>query len=586
MPLYEEKLISPLAIRFTQQRIREIFRDGREIEATIKEMTAGPGVGDYDVVLTAPFPTIEIIRWSPNGRSSSSKEEHWFTFDNRRLYCLQRLAAQYWPKRVGATVEVLYADSGGIRKKLDSQTCGMSVTIGHAFATSSQLKEWKWQQAVKKKSKLDSILVAKAEQAVLADDAKMSVADLSEAPAKNSAVDRLDVDVAKMLSEAAGAHMETSQFPRCDAALVKESCKSGNDNIVSAAAPSSGNVALANLIGQLLDLKKVEAQDLVIDGGSTSASLHSEPDSDDVVAKHFSMDAVGTEERVFKAQCEASATTELQAAQNHATTMSGNLSLGGSSLEGLIGQLLHLEASSREEPKENVIDGANRLLEPQSDSTAEPPGLCHDVPEPPGLCHDVPESQITEPPGLCHDVPDDASTSLSPSYAAEDNSVHVDASSSSDTQPLEDNSLGSLLGQLLDIRVKEVTEADHSPELAGGIMSTSSLPSSGPVESVLSASAAPFTFTEDQCGYPPGLAACSNAAPTSTKQKSISKSSAKDNRLSQRIQASLALEAAQCEMMAQQLASQWQMAQLHEANMMQWQHAWQAQAWQPETTGW
>merc|ERR1719484_132398 len=123
-----------------------------------------------------------------------------------------------------------------------------------------------------------------------------------------------------------------------------------------------------------------------------------------------------------------------------------------------------------------MIDGANRLLEPQSDSTAEPPGLCHDVPEPPGLCHDVPEppglchdvpeppglchdvpeSQITEPPGLCHDVPDDASTSLSPSYAAEDNSVHVDASSSSDTQPLEDNSLGSLLGQLLDIRVKEV----------------------------------------------------------------------------------------------------------------------------------
>jgi hypothetical protein len=183
---------------------------------------------------------------------------------------------------------------------------------------------------------------------------------------------------------------------------------------------------------------------------------------------------------------------------------------------------------------------------------------------------------------LCHDVPDDESTSLSPSYVAEDNSVHVDAGSSWDTQPLEDNSLGSLLGQLLDIRVKE---ADNSPELASGIMSTSSLPSSGPVESVLSASAAPFTFTEDQCGYPPGLAACSNAAPTSTKQKSISKSSAKDNRLSQRFQASLALEAAQCEMMAQQLASQWQMAQLHEANMMQLQHAWQAQACQPETSG-
>lgn len=193
MPLYEEKLISPLAVRFTQQRIRTTFRDGRDVEASINEISAGTGAGDYDIILTAPFPTIEIIRYSPNGRGAGGQgdDDHWFTFDNRRLYCLQRMAAERWPKRVGVAVEVLYADNGAIRKKLDSLSCGLTVSIGHAFATADELDEWDWQQAVEERAPPGLSFATKAEAAVDADDAKSSVSELMDAPGALSAFDRL-----------------------------------------------------------------------------------------------------------------------------------------------------------------------------------------------------------------------------------------------------------------------------------------------------------------------------------------------------------------------------------------------------------
>lgn len=191
MPLYEEKVISPLALRFSQQRIRHTFQDGRDVEASIKEITTGPAVDGYDVVLQAPFPTIEIIRYSPNGRGGHGEDDHWFTFDNRRLYCLQRVAAEYWPKRVGAVVEVLYADNGAIRKKLDSLTCGSAISIGHAFATAAELDSWDWRQDVEERAPPGLPLAEKAENAVDADDAKTGVSELANAPGAESSMERL-----------------------------------------------------------------------------------------------------------------------------------------------------------------------------------------------------------------------------------------------------------------------------------------------------------------------------------------------------------------------------------------------------------
>jgi len=290
MPIYEEKLISPLAVHFTQQRIREIFRDGHEVEATIKQITAKPGVGEYDIILNTPFPAIEIMRWSPKGRKAGG--EHWFSFDNRRLYCLQRVAAAYWPKRVATTVEVLYADSGTIRKKLDSQTNGLSVSIGHAFAAPEELAEWAWQRAVKERAPPGNFAL-KAEAAVAADVAKAKVGDLMDAP---TAVDitgnftmppGLECDTKPCLSPPPGfspppglgfepncREIPTPKFENSTPAVA----------ICQQEAPAPESNSLTNLIGQLLDLKTSEHSDFQDDTCSTHISNEGNESSESDVA--------------------------------------------------------------------------------------------------------------------------------------------------------------------------------------------------------------------------------------------------------------------------------------------------------------
>jgi hypothetical protein len=239
MPIYEEKLISPLAVRFSQQRIRATFRDGLEVEASMRQITVEPGAGDYDIILKAPFPTIEIIRWSQNGRKKGG-HEHWFSFDNRRLYCLQRVAAQYWPKRVGAAVEVMYADPGQIRKKLDSQTSGLSVSIGHAFATARQLDEWSWRSYVGQRAPPGSF-VSQAEAFVQADDAKVSVHDLMDLPRSPHLLERL---------EQASGESHQQSCPSATA-VVPDAAEAVGDK--QPEATQAQDPCLSNLIAQLLN---------------------------------------------------------------------------------------------------------------------------------------------------------------------------------------------------------------------------------------------------------------------------------------------------------------------------------------------
>lgn len=165
MPIYEEKLISPLALHFTQDHIRTTFRDHRSVDAAVDliEVEASP-CEEYDLILKAPFPNIEILRWRPKGPSSRSdsdasassddsesdeeeRDEYWFTLDNRRLYCLQRKAAEYWPRRVAAVVEVLYFDMDSCRKKYDSKSNGWDVTIAHSVKA-PQIAVWDWRKSV------------------------------------------------------------------------------------------------------------------------------------------------------------------------------------------------------------------------------------------------------------------------------------------------------------------------------------------------------------------------------------------------------------------------------------------------------
>jgi hypothetical protein len=240
MPLYEEKLISPLAIRFTQNRIRTTFRDDREVESTIRELAASLGDSDYDVIIEAPFPAIEIIRWSPGGRKEGA-QEHWFTFDNRRLYCLQRFAVECWPKRVAAKVEVMYADSGGIRKKLDTQSLGSKVNIGHAFAVGDELIEWSWRQAVQARAP-PGVFAMKCEDYIAVDDAKRSIHDLADVPKETRWP--IDSEVASTTSE----NNEKLVLPAYGNDVQHE-----QDRVI----PSSHEgESLTSLIGKLLTLKE------------------------------------------------------------------------------------------------------------------------------------------------------------------------------------------------------------------------------------------------------------------------------------------------------------------------------------------
>eukprot|EP00930_Biecheleria_cincta_P072821 TRINITY_DN60168_c0_g1_i1.p1 TRINITY_DN60168_c0_g1~~TRINITY_DN60168_c0_g1_i1.p1 ORF type:complete len:376 (+),score=40.70 TRINITY_DN60168_c0_g1_i1:55-1182(+) len=178
MPLFEEKLISPFAIRFTQEHIRTTFRDGRAVEQTVTEIETQPGKCDVDLILKAPFPHIEIIRWT------SADGDHWFSFDNRRLYCLQRAAAAHWPRRVACVVEVPYAaDRSSWWRKCDTSVAGGSVSLRHS-SMQPAVSSWDWRDAIQEQTGTTMTVAffyaaGLANQAVLDDDAKASIDDLT-----------------------------------------------------------------------------------------------------------------------------------------------------------------------------------------------------------------------------------------------------------------------------------------------------------------------------------------------------------------------------------------------------------------------
>eukprot|EP00434_Breviolum_minutum_P020551 symbB.v1.2.018121.t3/scaffold1433.1/size119041/1 len=166
MPLYEEKFICPFSIRFSQARIRPTFQDGRDVEASMDEVEAveapeGALKDRYDLLLRAPFPPIEIIRWWPKLREEDGEtlldengktvlgEPCWFTFDNRRLYCLQAAAIKNWPCRAAAVVHVMHdlPVSKCAPKKFRTTDLGCSVRISRRDDVVPKAT-WTWMEAL------------------------------------------------------------------------------------------------------------------------------------------------------------------------------------------------------------------------------------------------------------------------------------------------------------------------------------------------------------------------------------------------------------------------------------------------------
>ena len=118
----------------------------------------GKGVEPYDVILKAPFPNIEVLRWAPGTmgapglpglRAIPDERPHWFTTDNRRLYVLQRAAAKLWPKKAGVKVDLLFAGDSELFKKYNSSTAGLFASISDSGVVSDVCEEvWDWMRAV------------------------------------------------------------------------------------------------------------------------------------------------------------------------------------------------------------------------------------------------------------------------------------------------------------------------------------------------------------------------------------------------------------------------------------------------------
>lgn len=237
MPLYEEKFISPFAIRFSQWRIRPTFQDERIVEESMDEIEAvacPKGLGEsYEALLKAPFPPIEIIRWRPKLREEDGTklldedgstilgEACWFTFDNRRLYCLQAAAVKKWPLRVAAIVHVLHdlPLQKCAPRKFQTTDLGCSVSICRRYDTEPPAV-WNW-------SKATSALLGRArpEAAVL-----FALASIAKDAGKEEWSELLDVP--QNLEELIAA-------TRTGAARTKQTGTSAGARMASAAAAAA-----------------------------------------------------------------------------------------------------------------------------------------------------------------------------------------------------------------------------------------------------------------------------------------------------------------------------------------------------------
>lgn len=113
-------------------------------------------------MLWHPFPRIEVTKWRcklreldgsakidpVSGLELYSHEERWFSFDNRRLYCLQKAAAAAYPKEVRCEVVEIPPNQARMRelRKFDTRTFGLTVLAGRRDDPAPET--WSWRVAI------------------------------------------------------------------------------------------------------------------------------------------------------------------------------------------------------------------------------------------------------------------------------------------------------------------------------------------------------------------------------------------------------------------------------------------------------
>jgi hypothetical protein len=146
--------ISPLDARFSQKKMRHRFWNGNlladvaPLVQVIRCSAEEEAQHSARWKLQAPFPEIEVVRWRcklrdektgrpktdpQSGKVLYDQEEHLFTLDNRRLYCLQLAAATVWPEQCMVEVVELPAGPPEFKhemKKFKTMDSGKSILIG------------------------------------------------------------------------------------------------------------------------------------------------------------------------------------------------------------------------------------------------------------------------------------------------------------------------------------------------------------------------------------------------------------------------------------------------------------------------
>mmetsp|Transcript_48492 Transcript_48492/g.90891 ORF Transcript_48492/g.90891 Transcript_48492/m.90891 type:complete len:298 (-) Transcript_48492:79-972(-) len=164
--------MDPLELRFSQRKMRNVFADGKLIADSVEQVRPIRRTAEETSVygaswrLEAPFPPIEVLRFRCKLRDETTgrplldpvtkkemfeQEESWFTLDNRRLYCLQRVAISLLPERCTVDTIAEIRKERRLReiRKFRTLDNGKSINVG-SVVDGVPFETWSWTEEAKK----------------------------------------------------------------------------------------------------------------------------------------------------------------------------------------------------------------------------------------------------------------------------------------------------------------------------------------------------------------------------------------------------------------------------------------------------
>ncbi|CAE7396581.1 Slc47a1, partial [Symbiodinium pilosum] len=138
--VWEERWISPLAVRFSQGKIHPFFHERGPISEVMLQIKLKAEEGKRSKRIEPPFPPVRLLHLKEQGVL--------VTLDNRRLYALQRFALQEWPTpclvRALCVDELTPTRLRAENRKFTNRLCGLQLEVesrSNAFDTFSWVTE-------------------------------------------------------------------------------------------------------------------------------------------------------------------------------------------------------------------------------------------------------------------------------------------------------------------------------------------------------------------------------------------------------------------------------------------------------------